>query len=476
MSQSSRHLNCDILSIVAEHADRQTAARMMVCCRALCRYTPRLLLAEPVDLDYLWGDCARHAERLVSFLRFMNVEDGKRWRFLRGLIFGYRIPGPPQIVRALAQGILQAPNIKYLELRDIDDLLAGHGEIRDALASLKNVKHLKVAHAAKHACTFLEGVRWPLVTVSLSIADDFEGDWKLPKIYQRLHPASLLRSARDTLVELSCDSWDITDYRKRFPDYPHVKTLHEIGIRSPMTPEWVKTYPNLTHLLVFTFLTENRISLDEDDRVQYESIRLSNLEALEQRCWPRLDEVQAGCVTDFYLIGLPCRVRKVVLGTATWGLPLLPEALDRVCPVILDLSTRGECFASAFKTYFEQAANALQDLEELRIWMRFDRDHLSIDVARVLAEGASALRILPKLRQFTLHLSCSFERGVLFSPSPSLEPLHVAERSLHGLNRRAFYQELFRATPTLEIIEFATYGVRDMDRIDERVERSEVVA
>ena len=84
--------------------------------------------------------------------------------------------------------------------------------------------------------------------------------------------------------------------------------------------------------------------------------------------------------------------------------------------------------------------------------------------------------ILPKLRKFTLRVFCSFERIVLFSPSPSPEPLHVAETSLQGFNRRAFYQELFRATRTLEIVEFVVDGVRDMDRIDERVERSEVVA
>ena len=367
---------------------------MMTCSRALYRYTARLLLAEPVNLDWRCGDYARYEDRVQSFLSFMSVEDGRRWHHLRGLIFGYRIPGPPQVARALAQGILQAPNIEYLELEHVEILCNSYGEIRDALATLKGVKHLKLSHAAKHACIFLEDVRWPLVTVKLGFADETEGDWELPKIYQRLHPASLLRSARDTLVKVSCDSWDVTEYRERFPDYPNVKTLHETGVWFPTTPEWVKTYPNLTHLLVFVSTTENQSSLDEESRAEYRSVRRANLQALEQRCWPHLEDVQAGSVADFYLIGLPCRVRKVDLGSATWELPLLPAAMERIRPVVLKLSTRADFFATTFKTYFEQSASDLQDLEELQVLMHFDRDQLGMDAARVLVSEVPSSSVM----------------------------------------------------------------------------------
>ncbi|KAI0704736.1 hypothetical protein C8Q76DRAFT_181828 [Earliella scabrosa] len=478
-----RHLNCDILGVVAEHADRQTAARMMVCCSSLYRYIPRLLLAEPVDLDR-WDDSEPHADHVLSFYRFMSVEDGRRWRFLRGLVMGHTLPGPPEVVSALAHGILQASNLEHLELTDIDQLLERYSDIRDALASLKNVKHLKVAYAAKHACTFLESVRWPLVTVLLEYADEMEaGDWTLPDIRQRLHPASLLRWARDTLVEISCDYWHDVEYREHFPSYPNVKILHEEWAWSPTTPEWVRTYPNLTHLsFLHSLATEDRSIRNEDARAEFEAMRRSNLQALEQRCWPRLDEVQAGRVLGFYILGLPCHVRKVDLGRASrWDLPLLPEALGRIRPVAVELSIRGDTFAAEFKTYLEQSTNGLQDLEELQIEVQFDRTHLStgVDVAHVLAEGTSALRSLPKLRKFILNVDCEFVSIIaqyLTSRLPSPEPLRAAETELHDFDRRAFYRALFRATPTLETVEFALHGVRGMEQIDERVARLEVVA
>ncbi|KAI0704734.1 hypothetical protein C8Q76DRAFT_181538 [Earliella scabrosa] len=481
---SPRHLNCDILGVVAEHADRQTAARMMVCCSSLYRYIPRLLLAEPVDLE-CWGESEPHADHVLSFYRFMSAEDGRRWRFLRGLIMGHTLPGPPEVVSALAHGILQASNLEHLELTDIDQLLERYSDIRDALASLKNVKHLKVAYAAKHACTFLESVRWPLVTVLLEYADEMEaGDWTLPDIRQRLHPASLLRRARDTLVEISCDYWHDVEYREHFPDYPNVKILHEEWAWSPTTPEWVRTYPNLTHLsFLHSLATEDRSIRNEDARAEFEAMRRSNLQALEQRCWPHLDEVRVSRFAGFYILGLPCHVRKVDLGWATrWDLRLLPEALGRIRPIAVQLSFKGEVLATAFKTYLEQSVNALQDLEELQLHVRFDREHIirtGVDVAHDLAEGTSALRALPKLRKLILNVSCEFVNSVaryFSSPSPSPEPLRATETALHDFDRRAFYRALFRGTPTLETVEFALHGVRGMERIDERVARLEVVA
>ncbi|KAI0704732.1 hypothetical protein C8Q76DRAFT_861143 [Earliella scabrosa] len=477
-SRSSRQLNGDILTIVAEHADRSTAAAIMRCCRALYRYAARMVLAEPVNFNYIWIERyhERNMNHMLSFLRFMGVEDGRRWSYLRGLVFGATLPDDPHMVHALARGIRQAPNIESLELKHIDDFLEAYGEIRDALASLKNVKHLKLANAAKHTCTFLEGVRWPLVTADLNAADELEGDWKLPNIYKRLHQASLLRAARDTLVELSCDDWDVTTYRSRFPDYPHVRSL-SMAVWFPMTPEWVKTYPNITRLSVFSSATD-AYCMSDTSNTEYDAVRQSNLAELERRCWPRLDEVRTGNVADLYVTGLTCRVRKVDLGCATWGLPLLPVALERVRPVVLELWTKGECFGTTFKTHFGQAAAALQDLEELRISIRFNRDHLKLDVAHTLAEGTSALRVLPKLRDFVLDVTCSFGRPCIRinSRSPSPEPLHVAETSLHGFDRRAFYRDLFWAIPTLESVELQLYRVRGMDQIDERVTRSEIVA
>ena len=380
MPRSSPQLHRDILRLIAEHADRKTACVMMRCCRALYQDAVATVLAEPVFLDYYWIDRIRSDNRLVSFIRFMRAEDGRRWRFLRGLMFGDR-EFNPRMAQALAEGISQATNITYLEFEQLESLLTNHGDIRDALTTLKNVKHLKLSNAAKHACTFLESVQWPLVTVGLMISDESGGEWDLPDIYKRLHPASLLQSARETLVQVSCNSWDITQYGKDSPDYPNVKRFEIEGVWFPTMPQWVKTYPNLTTLLVFPLGTDIA-DMDEDDRAEFDSIRQANLEALEKRCWPKLDGVIAGSVADFYVLGLPCHVHTLDLGVATWCLPLLPDALDRVRPVVIRVSTDGEFFASKFKTYFEQASNALQDLEELKVTIRFYSDVQ--DIPRVL--------------------------------------------------------------------------------------------
>ena len=151
MPRSSPQLHRDILRLIAEHADRKTACVMMRCCRALYQDAVATVLAEPVLLDdYYWVSRNRSGNRLVSFIRFMRAEDGRRWRLLRGLLFGDR-EFNPRMAQALAEGIRQATNITYLEFEQLESLLTKHGDIRDALTTLKNVKHLKLSNAAKHA-------------------------------------------------------------------------------------------------------------------------------------------------------------------------------------------------------------------------------------------------------------------------------------------------------------------------------------
>ncbi|KAI0750442.1 hypothetical protein C8Q74DRAFT_1310106 [Fomes fomentarius] len=221
----------------------------MLCCRALYEDGVRVLLAEPVCLDPpmpYWED-EKKLRAISSFLEFMSA-DTRRWQSLRGLIFGH-----PTLYckheELLVEGIKQAPNIDYLELRNPEDLLSDCSDLRAALASLKNVKHLTICEAAKHTCLFLESVQWPLVTAKLAFADESWGDWDEPDLDARMHPAALLRGAQNTLVQLECQSWHC-EYRFGNPTYPSVKSLSLIDIYPMKTEEWAKTYPNVSQLSV----------------------------------------------------------------------------------------------------------------------------------------------------------------------------------------------------------------------------------
>ncbi|KAI0704747.1 hypothetical protein C8Q76DRAFT_801647 [Earliella scabrosa] len=466
---SESPLYYDILSTVAQHADTETILSIMRCCRSLHREAIRALLAKPVSLDRSFG--CRRDKTIDSFLRFMGAEDGTRWRLLRGLVFG-GIRLEPETARAVAEGIRCAPNIESLEFEEFEDMLISHRILGDALATLHKVKHIKLSHAAKHTCQFLERVQWPLVTAELRWAEQMRGDWELHNIGSRMHPAALLRPAQHTLVELTVAFWDGDDYRSEFPSYPNVRSLDVEGLWTPITGEWVKTYPNLRRIAVFSSISDTR-GADEDDVQTFGEVRNTNMEALEQQCWSHLDEVTVRGAAELYMMGLPCRVRKLDIGYVTWSMRFFPEAVRYLHPITLTLRTGGEQFGSLFKTHFEEAARDLQELEELHIEVRFERSASDVDAAQQLVDGVSVLQLLPKLRTFALTVDIERSSTSQFWVAPSPEP-SLVDKSLLTFDRGAFCCAVFDAVSSLESIELKISGVWKLDQ-DEMLVRADPI-
>lgn len=311
MSHPPPVLNHDVMRTVVEHAERKTVLSLMLCCRSLYQDGVPVLLAEPV--------CLGQEDRDRSFLQFMSA-DRQRWQRLRGLIFDSVQSLDTLLVEGIIEGIRQAPNIKQLNLRKAEQLLSAYPDLGAALASLKNVKHVRISDAAVHTCLFLESVQWPLVTAVLICSGEDDDDWEELDLDTRMHPAALLRSAQNTLVGLECISWSGCEYLPGNPIYPNVKSFSISDMDNSMPDEWVKTYPNVSELSVFTVALQEMEEMDGDDEAWFRDERKRNMQALAEQCWPRLETVSLTCVAELYILGLPCHIRSLKFKGTKWCL------------------------------------------------------------------------------------------------------------------------------------------------------------
>ncbi|KAI0750436.1 hypothetical protein C8Q74DRAFT_1374021 [Fomes fomentarius] len=383
----------------------------------------------------------------------------------------------------LVDGIKQAPQLKHLGLRNADNLLSVYPDLRATLALLKNVKHLTICKAAKHTCLFLESVKWPLVTAELIFAEEsyYYGGWDEPDLLARMHPAALLRGAQNTLVRLDCESWNSCEYRFGNLTYPNVQSLSMCDIFL-MTDKWVKTYPNVSQLSVFTPLLERLGSMDTDDEAGLRAARETNMRAFAHQCWPRLEEASLSCVAELYSLGLPCHIRTLKFSEVKWGLPFLPETMEYARPVVLELALYGRYLAT-FQTAVQQAANGLRDLEQLRITVRVHSDSIDTDLPRSLLQGVNGIKLLPKLRKLALRMQCElsywWERRRIMTCTPDVEDSSLpadSELSLITFDRWTFCNELFSLAPPLETVGLIVDGMpQGMSRIDEQVQRTEII-
>ncbi|KAI0749108.1 hypothetical protein C8Q74DRAFT_1374219 [Fomes fomentarius] len=207
----------------------------MLCCSALHQDCVRVLLAELVYLG-------QESDRDWSFLQFMSA-DRWRWQYLHGLIFkSVESRFNALLVEGIIEGIRQAPNLEQLKFRYAEQLLNPYPGLGTALASLENIRHLKICSAANHTCLFLESIQWPLVTAEL-IWTSGDDDWDNADLYVRMHPTALLWGAQNTLVRLQCMSWGGFNYRPGYPIYPNLKSFSIYDMEYLRQDEWVKTYP-----------------------------------------------------------------------------------------------------------------------------------------------------------------------------------------------------------------------------------------
>ncbi|KAI0738331.1 hypothetical protein C8Q80DRAFT_272058 [Daedaleopsis nitida] len=484
MLRTPPKLNLDILRTVLEHAERGTQLTLMRTCHAFYQDGAKQVLSEPAWIDW------RDEVGIASFLDFVRAEDGRRWPLLTGLIIGSGWIRS-QLAEPLVEGIRQWSNIEYLELRHVDDFLSSHPDLVTALSTLRNVKHLKVTHAAKCCCELLERAEWQLVTAELSFATEGVGDWSMADILPRMHPAALLRSSRTSLVKLRCQFWEPAsdEWNPALPVYPNVRKLEMSGIWYPATRQWVESYPNLRNLHVFATPTDQS-SIHDVEHSEFRGTHERNRVALVGRCWDNLDVVSASWA-ELYLLGLTCRVRHLRTSGPSWSFAYLAEALEYTRPACLDIDMHGRDMSSCFPR-LEDAAASLQDVEELQIKLRFHGDDSQRDIARDVVSAnrcryytcfdprmflqnlaMSVLRVFAKLRVFALHIDCNIMR-INFFKDPA--PLTPAERSLQKLDRRALFQTVTETAPIIAAFEFEMQGVQDMGWVREKFERQIVNA
>ncbi|KAI0750441.1 hypothetical protein C8Q74DRAFT_1374028 [Fomes fomentarius] len=436
MSHAPPVLNHDVMRAVVEHAERNTVLSLMLCCGALHQDCVRVLLAEPVYLG-------QESDRDWSFLQFMSA-DRRRWQYLRGLIFeSVESRFDALLVEGIIEGIRQAPNLEQLKFRNAEQLLNAYPGLGAALASLENVRHLKICGAANHTCLLLESVQWPLVTAELiwSSGDDDWDDWDEADLYARMHPTALLRGAQNTLIRLQCMSWGGIEYRPGYPIYPNLKSFSIYDMEDLRPDEWVKTYPNVSELSVFIVSLQGLDGMvSSTEEAWFRDTRERNMHALVNQCWPRLEAACLSCVAELYILGLPCHIRSLKFIDTTWCLLWLPETMEYAQPVVLELSLHAG-YLRTFETFFQQAAHGLRDLEELSLTVQFDGESVGKGMPHLLLRRVNAIRLLPKLR--TLTLQATFCLPTYFGLSLRFIPFGDW-----------FFRALFSLAPTLETVRF----------------------
>ncbi|KAI0787971.1 hypothetical protein C8Q74DRAFT_1446539 [Fomes fomentarius] len=153
-------------------------------------------------------------------------------------------------------------------------------------------------------------------------------------------------------------------------------------------------------------------------------------------------------------------------------------------PVVLELTVYGSYFAT-FQTAFQQAASGLrgvEDLEQLRLTVCVRRESVDKDIPQLLLQGIDAIRLLPKLRALALQIDCEIPyswRRVRRNenPTPRVEGSSPPPAlSFIAFDRRKFCRTLFSLAPTLQTVGLSMDGMpRGMSRIDEQVQRTEVI-
>ncbi|OJT02588.1 hypothetical protein TRAPUB_6852 [Trametes pubescens] len=267
----------------------------------------------------------------------MRPDKGKRWRYLHGLHLTKESLIRPAIAKSLASGIQNAANLEVLEFAHVEAIISSHPDLGPAFASLPRVKHITVSKVSVLTCTMPETMQWPLETAALLRTDFYHTDWPDEDRYERMNPIQLLKNACHTLRSLNLDSWGDYADRSPIPVYPQMKSLTVIGNDCPFTAPWATAYPNLVRLQVST-IEQAFLDLAEDSLELYLEKREENLQAhLARDTWDELETFK-GAPLDLYLVGVPCRIRRLELDIVEEELRFLSIVAADALPTALDLN------------------------------------------------------------------------------------------------------------------------------------------
>lgn len=120
-----------------------------------------------------------------------------------------------------------------------------------------------------------------------------------------------------------------------------MKSLTVIGNNCPSTAPWATAYPNLGYLEVST-IEQALLDLSEDSLELYLETREENRRAhLKRGTWKELETFK-GAPLDLYLVGVPCRIRRLELDIMKDELRFLPIVVADALPaeLVLDLASQ----------------------------------------------------------------------------------------------------------------------------------------
>ncbi|KAI0697291.1 hypothetical protein C8T65DRAFT_743218 [Cerioporus squamosus] len=375
-------LNYDVLlNVVAQSGSLRTGLAVMSTCRVLYHDGARILLQNPVKLSTNRG--------LGSFLYFLRGVPHSRPHHLRELSLDMYSGIDPTLARILGRVCPLMTSLESLRIDLPETVLASDPGLVSGLAKLESLTRLSLSCSGDLVCKLLRLLHAPLKTISLGWGYD---DWRVGKIYwetideddwPEYHPTILLENFADTLEELTCRWWNTSeDYirpRKTFPRFRHLVIEYvDMFYAAP----YVQAFPNLARISVYNCIEENADAVLCDERLEDGLQGNHELNIARQLLpahihggtWQRMQEFD-GSFFDFYVFGLTCRIRRLVLdaepSTSISGyLPFLAETLSRTSPTYLKFTTRSandcdglEWLSTALREMTIEARSCLNTLE-----------------------------------------------------------------------------------------------------------------
>ena len=267
-------LNRDVLSTISSFCDVPDALHLALTCKDAYDFTmPRILsdvsIGDPGDDD--------GPDRLDKFCRFMLADPHSRMKHLRALrlLDGAFARPTSSAGRAswdadfapadiLAQLLIQATNLRIIQIRDAEPLFQSHPAVYEALAQLPNLKELSLYYIGNSCLKAMSQLRSRPAIIE-------NGLWKDgPRPQGDITPfGPYVNSLRHLkLWECGCMLESIIDRHI----WPNVHTL-DIGGRIAKISELAHAFPNLQRL---TFFLEFSVKQETGPAA----------------CWPELDYLE----------------------------------------------------------------------------------------------------------------------------------------------------------------------------------------
>ncbi|KAI0751857.1 hypothetical protein C8Q80DRAFT_1269028 [Daedaleopsis nitida] len=465
-------LNLDIFHAILAHTEQRDASKLMQTCRVLYGVGARYVLIPGVKIS---------TKNIVSFVLFMKAEeDTERRQALRSLTICPDLEsGEPSVEAArglndLFLAMQAVSSLRWLSIGPAEIWLSLHSGLTSSIASLTSLEELVITSGGKNTIELLENMQSALISVHVEF-DEEDGDDDINNNTAGADGDNddgnnggdgpdfirLFKRSQDTLDIVAVYHPGHTS--SEGPVYPKVDDLSVGDPFAPVTTDYVRAFPNLTSLTMYSS------SNTELERDEYEDHRAENQEQQVARgSWSSLTSF-AGSIHILYLLGLTCHVPTVRLdlyGPRPYP-PMLQAVLSDTRPTEISLELDGAC--RILDDGFAAALCAARDyqIDILHIDITVCCEDVSMHIAPIL-DAALAIVMALKPTLFGLHVSTSCMNTV-YCPHEDLgqtcpaalykegnSPAFPFELSLAALDVAAT-ERCFRSfVPTLEKIYIET--------------------